>query len=333
MLYLASGLAKYERTIVIGLAGGELVDRAADMGLETVALSSDRGLGGVITLKRAIRSLEPRIVHAHASKAHQLARLAMLGNRLPLVVTRRVAFPLKRGPFARWKYVNGVAAYGAVSAAVKRQLITGGVSADRIAVIPDVADFQAIDDVHAADLTCLSLPDDAIIVLHAGALTAEKNHEMLFDVWANIKAQNASAHLLIAGEGQREQELKELASSMDLGGVHWLGFRSDIIALMKRAHLFLNTSRSEGLCSSLIQVRRCGVPIVATAVGGVPEVVEDGVSGFLVPSGDVDAMAEAACRVIMNQEMSILRSNISIDMERFTLPHMVAAYRALYRTL
>ena len=139
--------------------------------------------------------------------------------------------------------------------------------------------------------------------------------------------------MLIAGEGQREQELKELASSMDLGGVHWLGFRSDIIALMKRAHLFLNTSRSEGLCSSLIQVRRCGVPIVATAVGGVPEVVEDGVSGFLVPSGDVDAMAEAACRVIMNQDMSILRSNISIDMERFTLPHMVAAYRALYRTL
>ncbi len=329
-LHLARGLAEAGNVVVVGLEDSDMVARARSAGLETATVPSDRGLGGVRSLKRVLRTLRPRLVHAHASKSHQLARLATAGSRVPLVVTRRVAFPLKRGPVARWKYVQGVAAYGAISTAVRDELVAGGVAADRIAIIPSAADFAAIDAAPKADLSSLDLPDGADIVLHAGALTSEKNHELLFAAWADIKAAHPTAHLLIAGTGDRESELRHLAASMALDGVHWLGFRRDIVSVMKRADVFLNTSKSEGLCSSLIQVRRCGVPIVATAVGGVPEVVEHEVNGLLVPPDDARSLASAACRVLEDRDMGDLRDRIPRDMDRFTVPHMVAEYQRLY---
>ncbi|MDP7030112.1 MAG: glycosyltransferase family 4 protein [Phycisphaerales bacterium] len=332
-LHLAQGLAESAAVVVVGLESGALIRRAAAAGLETATVPTDRGLRGVRALRSLVRSLQPEIVHAHASKSHQLARMAGVGSGASLVVTRRVAFPLKRGPVARWKYVRGVAAYGAISQAVRRELMAGGVPADRIAVIPSAEDFAAIDAADPADLSELGLPDGAFCVLHAGALTAEKNHELLFAAWPDIKARHPRAHLLIAGAGSREAELKRLAASLSLADIHWLGFRSDIHSVIKQADLFLNTSRSEGLCSSLIQVRRCGVPIVATAVGGVPEVVEDEVSGLLIQSDDASGLASAACRVIEDRDMMTIRTHVSSDMDRFTVAHMVAGYRDLYAQL
>ena len=165
-LHLAGGLAESHRVVVVGIEGGDLVERALCAGLETATVPSDRGLGGVRALRALVRSMRPRIVHAHASKSHQLARLATVGSGLPLVVTRRVAFALKRGLVARWKYVHGVAAYGAISNAVRDALMKGGVDGDRVHVIPSAADFAAIDAASPADLTHLNLPVDAFLVLH-----------------------------------------------------------------------------------------------------------------------------------------------------------------------
>ena len=221
-LHLAGGLAESHRVVVVGIEGGDLVERALCAGLETVTVPSDRGLGGVRALRALVRSMRPRIVHAHASKSHQLARLATVGSGLPLVVTRRVAFALKRGLVARWKYVHGVAAYGAISNAVRDALMKGGLS-----TVIACTSFHLLPTLlrsmqrHPADLTHLNLPVDAFLVLHAGALTTEKNHELLFRAWSKIRSRHPHAHLLIAGTGDRDAELKQLASSMSLEGVQY----------------------------------------------------------------------------------------------------------------
>jgi glycosyltransferase involved in cell wall biosynthesis len=132
---------------------------------------------------------------------------------------------------------------------------------------------------------------------------------MLLRVWAVLEQRYSHVHLLIAGAGEREAELRALASELSLTWVHWLGFRPDIAGVMKRANLFLNTSRFEGLCSCLIQVRRCSVPVIATAVG-VPEIIEHEVNGLLVPLDDVNAMVEAASRVIDDRDMQRIRTCI-----------------------
>jgi glycosyltransferase involved in cell wall biosynthesis len=327
-LHLARGMAG-ER-IIVGRAGSELLRRASKEGLAVESLPSDRGVLGVLALRRLVRRLKPSVVHAHASKAHQLARLAMMGIRVPLVVTRRVEFPLSRGAVTRWKYCAGIAAYGAISNSVRDALMKGGVDGDRVHVIPSAADFGSIDATLPAKLTELDLPEDAFIVLHAGALNPQKNQDMLLRVWAALEHRYSHVHLLIAGAGEREAELRSLASELSLTRVHWLGFRSDITGVMKCASLFLNTSRFEGLCSSLIQVRRCDVPVVATAVGGVPEIIEHEVSGLLVPLDDVDAMVKEASRVIDDRDMQRVRAGIREGMDRFSVDHMCTAYERLY---
>jgi len=156
---------------------------------------------------------------------------------------------------------------------------------------------------------------------------------MLLRVWAVLEQRYSHVHLLIAGAGEREAELRALASELSLTWVHWLGFRPDIAGVMKRANLFLNTSRFEGLCSCLIQVRRCSVPVIATAVGGVPEIIKHEVNGLLVPLDDVNAMADAASRVIDDRDMQRIRTGIRGGMDRFSVNHMCTAYERLYEAV
>jgi hypothetical protein len=162
-------------SVVVGRAGSEFLRRACKEGFAVESVPSDRGVRGVLALRRLMRRLKPSVVHAHASKAHQLARLAMTGIPVPLVVTRRVEFPLSRGLVTRWKYGAGVAGYGAVSESVRDALMKGGVDGGRVHVIPDAADFAFIDAAPHANFTELNLPDDACIALHVGALKHEKN--------------------------------------------------------------------------------------------------------------------------------------------------------------
>ncbi len=329
-LHLASGLARTHPVVVVGRSGGDLLDRAQRAGLETRAMRTDRGLGAARCLRAILKELGPRVVHAHASKAHQVARIALWRMSAPLVVTRRVEFPLGRGPFRYWKYCRGVAAYGAISESVRSALVAGGVSCDRIQVIPSAADFDEISAVPSAEPSEVGLPHGARVVLHVGALNAQKNQDMLLRVWAQLQERYPDAHLLIAGTGSRLHELQAKAADLHLDRIHWLGFRTDVIAIMKCADVFLNTSRYEGLCSTLIQVRRCGVPVVATAVGGVPEIIDDEVNGLLVRLNDDQAMVEAAGRVLDERDMERIRRQVCADMDRFSVPHMTTAYAGLY---
>lgn len=332
---LARGLHETLPTAIACVPGSPLHAKASAAGVPVHALPGDRGLGAILALRGLVRDLRPRLLHAHTSRAHQLCLLATLGSALPIMVTRRVDFPLKRGIIARWKYGRRITRFVAISQAISRILQAGGVPAERIAVIPSGIPFDAVDQAPRRDpREAFGLPADAIVVINVAALSDHKDHETLLDAWAQVEPSRPLAHLIIAGEGELRQRLEERIATLGLQRTRLVGHRDDVWNLLKGSDLFVMSSHLEGLCTSIMDAKRCGLPVVATRAGGIPEVVDADNGGVLVPTRDVSALATALARLIDDPgERGTLAAAAAKDSVRFTAEHMVQAYRRLYTEL
>ena len=303
--------------------------RLAAEGLPVVPVAAGAGFG--LRVSAAIRRrLGPgTIVHAHASAAHGQALVAVLGTATPLIVTRRVDFRLKAGPVARWKYGPRITRFVAVSSAIARILAEGGVPAQRIQVINSgVPEPTTVPD-RAGVRAELGLPPDARLVVCPAALVDHKGHRFLFDAWRRLAP---AATLLLCGEGERREVL--MAAAADLPSVRFLGFRADLPRLLAASDLAVLSSVEEGLGSVLADCHLHGLPVVASAAGGIPEVVADGISGLLVPPGDAPALANALGRLLDDEALrASLAAGAKIQGRNFLIDRTIAAYRELYGEL
>jgi len=167
-------------------------------------------------------------------------------------------------------------------------------------------------------------------------LAPVKNHALLLHAWKRVLETVPDAVLLVVGNGSTEPATRALAAELGLGdAVRFLGFRLDIPELLQAMDVFVLSSRSEGLSLTLLEAEAAGLPIVATRVGGNPEVVRDGESGLLVPSGEPEPMAAALARLLQD---SALRQRWGergrrLYRDEFTLQAMVRGYERLYRQL
>lgn len=332
---LARGMHPVRPCIVACRRDSPLERRLTAAGIPVYQIPGDRGLRSILALRRAFIDLQPALVHAHTSRAHQACMLARVGLNIPLVVTRRVDFPLKSGPIARWKYGPGVRQFVAISAAIATILRAGGIRDEQLRVIPSGIDFAPLDAVPVGNpwLT-LGLPANAEVVLNVAALVDHKDHATLLRAWIATEAQHPRAHLVIAGEGELRSTLEKMITELGLRRVHLLGYRTDVIELMKSSQIFVMSSHLEGLCTSIMDAKRCGLPVVATAAGGIPEVVRDGVDGILVPIRAPDALATALHDLLTDRPRRQLFSVAArADSDRFSAEQMTAAYLACYRTI
>jgi glycosyltransferase involved in cell wall biosynthesis len=146
-------------------------------------------------------------------------------------------------------------------------------------------------------------PDLSGPAVFAGRLAPEKDVATLLRAARHVATVRPQFRLAIAGSGPCEAELKDLAAKLRVEGVvEFLGEVRDMPALLRRASLFVLPSITEGLPLTVLEAMACGLPVVATSVGGTPEAVDDGVSGLLVPSGDAAALADALLRVHSNAD-------------------------------
>jgi glycosyltransferase involved in cell wall biosynthesis len=292
------------RPVLVAPPDSPLAREGEAAGLSTVPLTLRGGWqpGAIRALRNLMRTQRVDVVHAHTSHAHSVASLACLGTHVPLVVTRRVDFPVKRGPIAWWKYRHAVTHFAAVSQAVAHVLRSGGVSPERITVIHDGIDFGRFPPVTSAVRTEFALPHDALVVGVTAQLTDHKDHRTLLRAWGLVEAAAPDAWLLIIGTGELEATLKRYAASRGLKRVVFTGFRTDVNQLLRGMDLFTLTSHLEGLGSSVMDAMYCGLPVVATRAGGLPELVHDGETGVLVPVGDHAAVAEALVHLLRDTE-------------------------------
>jgi glycosyltransferase involved in cell wall biosynthesis len=213
------------------------------------------------------------------------------------VASRRVDFPL-RGALSRWKY-GACRRVIAVSRAIARQLEADGVPRDRIRVVYEgVPDRTPGADGRRA-LQELGVPLDAPVVGNVAALTGHKDHLTLLAAAARVRRALPEVRFVIVGEGELRGELEERTRALGLEDrVLFTGFRDDLDRLIPAFTVFSLSSHMEGLGTSLLDAMAFSRPVVATAAGGIPEAVEDRVTGRVVPAGDAEALARALVEVL-----------------------------------
>lgn len=313
----------------------ELALREAGQPALPMAMRGQFHLGAIRAVRRRLLDDEFDLVHAHTSHAHALCALACRGTGVPLVVTRRVDFPVKSGWFSRWKYRSAVDRYVAVSEAVKGVLIRGGIAAERIAVIRDGVDFTRLPEGRSTLRDEFRLPTDAVAIGITAHLTDHKDHRTLLRAFEQVQRQAPQAWLFVVGTGELEDELKRLAASLALRQVVFTGFRADIGNVLRGLDVFTLSSHLEGLGSSIMDAMYCGLPVAATAAGGIPELIDDGVDGLLVPPRDPEALAHALLRLVRDAPVRrcLGEAAAAKARRRFGAARMAADHHELYRSV
>ena len=178
-----------------------------------------------------------------------------------------------------------------------------------------------------------SLAPELVLFVCVARLSAQKNHALLLEAFAQGPATDPRAHLLIVGEGALELGLRKRASTLGLADkVHFYGVRNDIPEILGAADVFVLASEWEGNPLSVMEAMASGTPVISTAVGGVPSLIEDDRSGLLVPRGDVKALAHAMRHLLQNPEIRATMGEASRKraIERFDVRVMAQLYGDLY---
>ena len=313
---------------------GPLLDRARAAGFATHPWTSrgELDVGAMVRAARLMRGAD--IAHAHSAHAHALGVPAARWDRIPVVVSRRVDFEVGGNPLSRIKYRMPVDRYLCISRGVRSVMARAGIPDSRLALVPSGVAFREPPATLPADVRELvGAPAGTPIIGTVAALAPHKDHANLMRAAAVLTRERPDVHFVWIGEGECRGALERQRCELGLERhVHLLGFRDDAIALLSQFTLFALSSYLEGLCTSLLDAQRCGIPIVATATGGIPDVVEDGVTGRLTPVRDPAAFAAAILEALAQPERA--RSWAAAarrTVESFRAERMVEKTLAVYR--
>lgn len=257
-------------------------------------------LHAILRLARYLKQEHIQVVNTHSGIDSWVGALAAkLAGTPVLVRTRHLNLPLKRSWLNFVHYLpDSVVTCGE---AMRHQLADRcGFPANQLTNIPTGIDFARFQPSKSRDEARhgLGLAADAYVVLMVGVIRGVKRHEVALRAFHELAAARTKAELLLAGEGPMMPDMKRLASELGIADkVHFLGHREDVPDLMTAADLLLLTSRSEGVPQAVTQALGMGLPVVATAVGGVPELVIHEKTGLLVPPENPKAAAEAMLRL------------------------------------
>jgi glycosyltransferase involved in cell wall biosynthesis len=278
------------------------------------------------------------IVHVHDPHALTAAALAtsLFGMRCAVVAHRRVDFPIGRGRFSRWKYDHpAVRRIVCVSAAIARIVEPDVRDPSRLRVVHDGVDPDRFAGARPDGRLrrALGVPAGVPLVGNVAALAGHKDYFTFVDTAERLLGSGLDARFVAIGDGPLHGELAAYIRGRGLEGrVTLAGFRSDVPVVLPELDVFLFTSKEEGLGSSILDAYLCGVPVVATAAGGVPEIVEDGVTGLLAPIRSPDVLAAHVRRVLADL---VLRDRLIEGgrqrVARLSVAAMVARTLELYR--
>jgi glycosyltransferase involved in cell wall biosynthesis len=303
-LLAARGMAARGHAVTLACrAGGVLAERARAAGLDVraVPFGGDLDPRAALVLARVARDVRPEVAQLHdphALAAGWLASLLLTRVRRPRrVATRRVDFRL-RGAFSRAKY-RACERVIAVSRAIARVLADDGLPAPLVRLVYEGVPDRRPQPGGRDALGELGLPAGAPVVGNVAALTDHKDHATLLRAAALVLARRPDARFVIVGEGELRAALEARARALGIAErVVFAGFRQDLDRLLPAFDVFCLSSHLEGLGTSLLDAMCFGRPVVATAAGGIPEAVEDGVSGRLVAVRDAPALAQALLDVL-----------------------------------
>jgi glycosyltransferase involved in cell wall biosynthesis len=329
------------RAVLVAHPQGELFARAAE-GADLVGLAprNEIDLAAAWKLSRVLRQYAPDVVHAHDPHAVAMAGTALsFGAQSPappLVASRRVDFHLSSNSFSRWKY-RQVTRFIAASGAIRDILVHDGIPASRITVVHDGIDVGRVQRLPSLDLHVeYWLPRGVPVIVNVGALVGHKGQKHLLDAMPLVMRELPDAHLVILGEGELRGPLERQLKDLHLErAVRMPGFREDVLSLMKSADLFVMSSVTEGLGSTILDAMAMGLAVVGTCAGGIPEAVADGETGLLVPPGEPAPLARAIVHLLKHPDLRTRygRAGQARVAEKFSVERLVEGTLGVYEGL
>jgi glycosyltransferase involved in cell wall biosynthesis len=284
---------------------GALAPRAVAAGVDVTCADKRGGidLRAARRLRRLVAERAPDVLHTHNPMPHYYAVAATLGRPIGCIVNTRHGMGSTRSG-ARLERLYRLALHRtdhavSVCTAARDRFVGEGVIPARLAsVVPngtDPARFTVRSTEAASRLkSVLGLPAEAVVFGTVGRLNEAKQQHLLLRALRVLLDRGVPAALVVAGDGPLRAELDDLTRELALSShVRLLGARSDVPELLAAMDVFVLPSRTEGWSLALVEASVAGLPIVASRVGGNPEIVRDGATGLLVPPAHLDALAEA----------------------------------------
>jgi glycosyltransferase involved in cell wall biosynthesis len=295
----------------------------------------------VIRLRRYLDEMRPQIVHTFLLTASLYGRLAAALARVPVIIGTEVNIYERKERHHIWaeralmKRTDVVVA----SADAVRDYYIRQVHADprRVEVIYNAVDWRRLDttmtrpEIRAA----LGLPDDAMAITIIARLTEQKAHAVLFDA-IHATPSLAAAHVVVVGDGELRAALEQRAAALALTDrIHFVGARRDLGNVLAATDIFVMPSLWEGLPLSLVLAMGAGLPVVATRVAGIPEVVRDGQTGLLVDPGRIAPLGDALALLAGDPSLRarLGRAAAAFVGPRFGVEQYIEATVALYDRL
>jgi glycosyltransferase involved in cell wall biosynthesis len=331
-----------QRAALVAHPDGEL-RRRVDEGLELIPIAprTEMDLSAAWRLARVIKRLQPDVIHAHDPHGVAMASLAFsLGSgsspsgRPPaLIAARRVDFHLKGNSFSRWKH-RQVDCFVAASNAIRAMLVADGVPESKAVTVHEGIDVEHVLAAPPVNVhETFFLPHHAPVVGNIGALVPHKGQRHLIEAAHLVVRQLPDVRFVILGEGELREHLERLVREHHLEKHVLLpGFRIDVLGCIKGFDLFVMSSVTEGLGTSLLDAMACSKAIVATKAGGIPEVVDDGVTGLLVEPRDHHGLAAAIVTLMkdVQERQRMAAAGFARVTARFTVERMVAETATVY---
>ena len=311
----------------------------ANIPVTPIKIHNEFDLTAALRLARVMRKKKSVLVHFHDSRSLAIGSYAASLARIPLrIISRRVDFALNKNPFSQRKYKKSVDSIIAVSLGVKKVLITSGIDSRVIDVVPDGIDLLPPEDIKKSDYLRKEFsfaPDDYLVGIVAH-LADHKGHKYLVEATKILKDKAPKIKIIIVGEGPLLMELTRQAKEIHVDDmVFFLGFREDVPKILASLDLFVLSSFLEGMGSSIMDAMAHKLPVVATNVGGIPEVVIDGKTGLLVPSRRPDALAEAILKLYRDPGLSSHLGELGCEIvnQQFSAASMADKILGIYKRL
>lgn len=334
----ASDTKRYEIKVVLPV-GSLLIDRVEALGFEVIAVegmrdkSFDRHVVGL--LLDIFRREKPQLVHTHASLSARLAAKmagAKIINTKHCIDARQTGIKKLAGICINNLLSDGIIA---VSEAVKGNITDNGTAPDKVSVI--YGGIRPVIELEPHEKKRIrqkwGIGEEEVLVGMVARLAEVKGHKYFIDAAEIISRDNNKVRFLVAGTGPLEEELKKLVSRKGLGERFiFTGFIEDVHEIFNIIDINVISSLSEALCLSLIEGMYVGKPSVGTAVGGIPEVIKDGYSGYLVPAANSEKLADTVLKLVRDPELRKTMGDRgrTLAAERFTAEKMAEGVQSLY---
>ncbi len=291
---------------------------------------------------KIIRKIKPDVLHTHSSKAGFIGRIAgrIAGVKVTVHMPHgHVFYGYFSSVTARvFVFLEKIAALFTdkiltLTEIEKKDYIREKISDDsRIVTIPCGIDIERYASSSRTVRDEFGISPDQPVIGWVGRIEPVKGCDYFLRACHLIKKKMPSARFLLVGEGSSKEEMEELAHYLSISGeVIFADYRTDMPEIMNSIDLLLHTPLNEGLGRVLLEAMTCGKPIVATDVGGIPEIIEHGVQGFLVPAEDYESMAKESLKILMDPELAKRLGNAgSKKAMNFSTGQMVQKVHNLY---